>query len=257
MLLLQRQFCLTASHVPMRKHIPNAVTLINLFCGCCALVCVFKELFVVAFYFLLLSGFADYIDGMLARILNVKSPVGKELDSLADMVSFGVVPGAIVYVLLTKSPVDAENNFDIKWWALAGFVISVFAGLRLAKFNVDERQSEEFIGLNTPACTMFFTGLMLIYDSDAAGLADFIIQPVLLYGLVVVFSVLLVAELPMFSFKFKKLQWQGNETRITFVILAVLLLIFLKEIAFSLIVLLYILYSLTRYFIFKKTEAGV
>jgi CDP-diacylglycerol--serine O-phosphatidyltransferase len=190
---------------------------------------------------------------MVARLLNVKSPLGKELDSLADMVSFGVVPGAIVYMLLTKSPVGIESDFPVKWWALAGFIITVFACLRLAKFNLDERQTEDFIGLNTPACTIFIAGLMLIYEFDTAGLADLIIQPIFLYSVVILFSFLLVAEIPMFSFKFKGMKWQGNENRIAFIIIAVLLLIFFREIAFSLIILLYVLYSLTRYFVYKNS----
>lgn len=237
----------------MRKHIPNFVTMINLFCGCCALVCVFNELFEWVFIFLLMSGIADYADGMVARLLNVKSPLGKELDSLADMVSFGVVPGAIIYMLLTKSSVGFESDFPLKWWALAGFILTVFSGLRLAKFNLDVRQTDDFIGLNTPSCTMFITGLMLIYEFDSAGLADLIVQPIFLYSVVVLFSFLLVAEIPMFSFKFKGMRWQGNESRIAFIILAVLLLIFLREIAFSLIILLYVLYSLTRYLVYKNT----
>ena len=238
----------------MRKHIPNFVTTINLFCGCCALVFVFKGLFFWVFISLLICGAADYIDGMVARALNVKSPIGKELDSLADMVSFGVVPGAIIYKLLTISPIGIESNSIIEWWALAGFIIPVFACLRLAKFNLDERQSEDFIGLNTPACTMFVTGLMLIYHYDSAGLANLVIEPVFLYSVVIVFSYLLVAEIPMFSFKFKGLQWKGNENRIVFISIALLLLILLKEIAFSLIIILYILYSLISHFILKKVD---
>ncbi len=237
----------------MRKHIPNFITAINLFCGCCALVCVFFELFEWVFYFLLISGIADYADGMVARLLKVKSPLGKELDSLADMVSFGVVPGAIIYMLLTKSSIDIESAFPIKWWALAGFVFTVFAGLRLAKFNLDDRQSDDFLGLNTPACTMFITGLMLIYEFDTAGLGNFIIQPIFLFSVIALLSFLLVAEIPMFSFKFKGMKWKGNENRIVFIIVAFLLLIFLKEIAFSLIILLYVLYSITRYFVYKNS----
>ena len=227
--------------------------MINLFCGCCALVCVFNELFEWVFIFLLIGGIADYADGLVARLLNVKSPLGKELDSLADMVSFGVVPGAIIYMLLTKSPIGFESEFPVKWWALAGFIITVFSGLRLARFNLDVRQTEDFIGLNTPSCTMFVTGLMLIYAFDTAGLANLIVQPVFLYSVILLFSFLLVAEIPMFSFKFKGMKWQGNESRIAFIILAILLLIFLREIAFSLIILLYVLYSLTRYLVFKNS----
>ena len=237
----------------MRKHIPNFITTINLFCGCCALVCVFNELFEWVFIFLFWGGIADYADGMVARILNVKSPMGKELDSLADMVSFGVVPGAIIYILLTKSPIGIESEFPVKWWALPGFILTVFSALRLARFNLDERQTEDFIGLNTPSCTMFITGLMLIYDFDTFGMANLIVQPFFLFSIIVLFSFLLVAEIPMFSFKFKGMQWQGNENRIVFMIVSILLLIFLKEVAFSLIILLYVLYSLTRYFVYKNS----
>lgn len=237
----------------MRKHIPNFITTINLFCGCCALICVFNELFEWVFIFLLAGGIADYADGMVARLLDVKSPVGKELDSLADMVSFGVVPGAIIYMLLTKSPIGFESPFPLKWWALAGFILTVFAALRLAKFNLDTRQTEDFIGLNTPSMTMFITGLMLIYEFNTFGMANLIVQPVFLYSVVALFSFLLVAEIPMFSFKFKGMQWQGNQDRIVFMIVSALLMIFLKEVAFSLIILLYILYSLTRYFVYKNS----
>ncbi len=237
----------------MRKHIPNFITMINLFFGCCALVCVFNELFIWVFYFLFMAGVADYADGMAARLLKVKSPVGKELDSLADMVSFGVVPGAIIYMLLTNSPIGIESNFPLKWWALPGFIITVFSCWRLAKFNLDVRQSEDFIGLNTPSCTVFITGLMLIYELDSAGLGNFIVQPLFLYSVIVLCSFLLVAEIPMFSFKFKGMQWQGNETRIVFMLVSFLLMFFLKEIAFSLIIILYVLYSLTRNLVFKNS----
>jgi len=237
----------------MRKHIPNFITTINLFCGCCALVCVFNELFEWVFIFLFAGGVADYADGMVARLLNVKSPMGKELDSLADMVSFGVVPGAIIYMLLTKAPMGIESDFPVKWWALAGFILTIFSALRLARFNLDDRQTEDFIGLNTPSCTMFITGLMLIYEFDTFGMADLIIQPIFLYSVIALFSFLLVAEIPMFSFKFKGMQWQGNQDRIVFMIVAIFLLIFLKEVAFSLIIILYILYSLTRYFVYKNS----
>ena len=162
------------------------------------------------FGFLFVGGIADYADGMIARWLKVKSPLGKELDSLADMVSFGVVPGAIIYMLLTKSEISMGSEPLIYWWALPGFLISVFAGLRLAKFNLDERQIEEFMGLNTPTCAMFIAGLMLIYHYNTAGLSEFVTEPLFLYSVVIVFSFLLIAEIPMFSFKFKGLKWRGN-----------------------------------------------
>ncbi len=236
----------------MRKHLPNIITLINLLCGCCALVSLLNEQFITAFYFLILAGIADYGDGMLARILKVNSPLGKELDSLADMVSFGVVPGAILYTLLAKS-FGIETSGSIIWEAVPGFTISLFACLRLAKFNLDTRQSENFIGLNTPAATIFVAGLMLIYAKNTMGLGSFVLQPWLLYAITAGLSFLLVAEISMISFKFKKLQWKGNEPRFIFLIFTIIALVFFKELAFTLSITVYILYSIIKHLIsFKK-----
>ena len=145
----------------MKKNIPNIITSINLFCGCCALACVFYGRFFSAFLFLFVGAWADYLDGFVARSLKVKSELGKQLDSLADMVSFGVVPGAIVYMLLVRGMTKNFEGFP-QYLILAGlpaFLITVFAAVRLAKFNIDTRQSENFIGLNTPACTIFYSGI--------------------------------------------------------------------------------------------------
>jgi len=237
----------------MRKHIPNTITLINLFCGCCALVNVLNGYFIPAFFFLFVAGLADYGDGMIARILKVNSPLGKELDSLADMVSFGVVPGAILYTLLVKAQDGAIDAGHI-WFAAPGFILSLFACLRLAKFNLDTRQSENFIGLNTPAATIFVSGMMLIYEMDTLGLRDFILQPWLLYGVTALLSFLLVAEIPMISFKFKGLQWKGNEPRFLFLLLGIVLLIFVKELTFSLFVLIYVLYAVTQHFLNRSSN---
>lgn len=234
--------------IEMRKHIPNTITLVNLFCGCCALVNVLNEYFIPAFFFLFIAGLADYSDGMVARVLKVNSPLGKELDSLADMVSFGVVPGAILYTLLLKSQ-GANIDGGHIWFAAPGFIISLFACLRLAKFNLDTRQSENFIGLNTPAATIFVSGLMLIYEMNTLGLKAFVLQPWLLYGITAILSFLLVAEIPMISFKFKGLQWKGNEPRFLFLLLGIFLLIFFKELTFTLFVSIYILYSVTQHYL--------
>lgn len=230
----------------MRKNIPNIITSINLFCGCCAIVCIFYGRFFNAFLFLFVGAWADYFDGLVARSLNVKSELGKELDSLADMVSFGVVPGAIIYMLLVRGMIKNFEEFP-QYLILAGlpaFLITVFAALRLAKFNIDTRQTENFIGLNTPSCTIFTVGLMLIYHYDSYGLKALVINPWFLYPTIVVLSYLLVAELPMFSFKFKKFSWAGNEMRFIFLIAAFLFLILFKEVAFSLIIILYVLFAL-------------
>lgn len=235
----------------MKKNIPHIITSINLFCGCCALACVFYSQFFQAFVFLFVGAWADYFDGMAARMLKVKSDLGKELDSLADMVSFGVVPGAIIYMLLVRG---LDKNFEefppyLILAALPAFLITVFAALRLAKFNLDTRQSENFIGLNTPSCTIFTVGLMLIYHYDSYGLKDFVINPFFLYPTILVLSYLLIAELPMFSFKFKNFQWVGNESRFLFILLSLLFLFIFKEVAFSLIIMLYVLFAiLGRFF---------
>ncbi|GJM33133.1 MAG: CDP-diacylglycerol--serine O-phosphatidyltransferase [Saprospiraceae bacterium] len=232
-----------AERLPMKQQIPNAITLLNLFCGCCALVNVFYGHFISVFWFLFVAGLADYLDGAVARWLGVHSSLGKELDSLADLVSFGVVPGAILYMLLTENPVP-EVVPQLNWMAAPAFLVSIFSGLRLAKFNLDTRQSENFIGLSTPPACLFVTGLMLIYYYNSFGIGQQIATPWVLYPVILVLSYLLVAEIPMFSFKFKQLTWSGNEIRITFALLSIVLLIVLREAAFSLIILLYILVNL-------------
>ena len=249
----------------MIKYIPNTITLINLFCGCAALVCVLYGYFNNAFWFLFVGGLADYLDGMVARMLKVNSPLGKELDSIADMVSFGVVPGAIIYMLLNAGfhyedikqggqmmpPVRAALSMDLSWKALPAFLISMFAGLRLARFNLDTRQTEDFIGMATPTMTLFVVGLMLIFDHNSFGLRSIIINPIFLFAVILIFSYLMVSELRMFSFKFKGRSWEYNKIRFIFIGISVLLLIFLREAAFAAIVLAYILTVLLQV-VFKK-----
>ncbi len=231
----------------MKKYIPNFITLVNLFCGCCALASVFYGQFLQAFWFSFASGIADYFDGMLARWMETKSPLGKELDSLADMVSFGVVPGAILYILLVHGLEGGEVELPMEKLIIAAspaFLVSVFAALRLANFNLDTRQTDSFIGLSTPPCTMFTIGLMLIYHFDSFGLKNLVCSPFFLYPTIVVLCFLLVAEFPMFSFKFKQLGWKGNEIRIIFATLAVSMLFLLQEASFSLIIIAYVLFAL-------------
>ncbi len=235
------------------KNIPNIITLFNLFFGCCALVSIFHQEFIQAFVFLLAGGVADYMDGMFARILKVNSNLGKELDSIADMVSFGVVPGAIIYQLLVYGMTGSFITDGVYYPALAGFVVSMFAGVRLARFNLDERQTDDFIGLNTPSCTMFVVGLMLIFELNSFGLKNFVSNPYFLISCVVILSYLLNANLFMFGFKFKALNWKGNETRFTFVGLSIILFIVFREVAFSLIILIYILIALVINLTSKNT----
>ena len=230
----------------MKKNVPNAITLLNLFFGCCAVACLFYGQFVAAFWWVFAAVAADYADGMAARLLGVQSGLGKELDSLADMVSFGVVPGAVYYVLLARH-FHPEGASGLVYEATPGFLVAVFSGLRLAKFNLDTRQATGFIGLPTPSSTIFTVGLMLIYAYDSFGLRPLVGHPVFLYGCALALSYLLVSEIPMFSLKFKSLAWKGNEIQFIFGAIALLLLFLTREASFSIVILLYILFSVFQH----------
>ena len=189
---------------------------------------------------------ADYADGLVARLLGVQSSLGKELDSLADMVSFGVVPGAVYYTLLANH-FYPEGASGLVYEATPGFLVAVFSGLRLAKFNLDTRQATGFIGLPTPSSTIFTLGVMLIYTFDSFGLRFLVSAPAFLYGCVVVLSYLLISEIPMFSLKFKSFTWKGNEIKFIFGAIALVLLFLTWEASFSIVILLYILFSVFQH----------
>lgn len=230
----------------MKSWIPNFITLLNLFCGCAALVCILDLQFVAAFWFLFAAGWFDFADGLVARALDVSSEHGKELDSLADMVSFGVVPAVIYYVLLLLphgTAPAAPPSISWSWYAAPALLLALFSALRLAKFNLDTRQSENFMGIATPTSTVYATGLMLIVATNEDW-APYALNPLVLYPSILVMSYLLVSEHPMFSFKLKGLGWSGNETKVIFAAVAIGLLIWLQASAFPLIVLAYILINL-------------
>ena len=194
-------------------------------------------------YLIGIAAVADFFDGLVARALHVSSPIGKDLDSLADMVSFGVVPGAILFKLL-QHVLPAAGLPPIL--AYLAFVVSIFSALRLAKFNNDTRQSDSFIGLPTPACTLLVASLPLILAHDSFGVSGIILNPWVLLGLSGLLSGLLVAEIPLFALKFKNLRWQDNSVRFVFLLLSVALLAGLQAAAIPLIVLLYVLLSVLR-----------
>jgi len=228
-------------------NIPNFLTLINLFAGCTALVFLFNYHADWVIWCTLVSLVADFFDGFAARALNSASGIGKELDSLADVVSFGVVPGAIIYYILANSfrgSLTEGQELTPMLYALPSFLFSLFAALRLAKFNLDIRQSDGFIGLATPAASIFVLGLLQIYLSNEYGLTTTIGNPVLLFSTLTLLCYLMISELPMFSFKFKTYGWKGNELRYMFILVSLTLLVFLKFVALPLIVLIYTLTSL-------------
>lgn len=229
----------------MKRHIPNIITLANLFLGCCATASVLYGQFTQAFYFFLASGLADYLDGTFARVLKVNSNIGKELDSLADMVSFGVVPGSILYMLLVKGLAGEEVlPIELTLAASPAFLVTLFSALRLANFNIDTRQTENFIGMPTPSVAMFTVGLLLIFHHNSFGLAPVVSHPLFLYLTIPILCWLMVAQFPMFSLKFKKLSWAGNEIRITFAAAAILMGILLKEAAFAAIIIAYLFFTI-------------
>jgi CDP-diacylglycerol--serine O-phosphatidyltransferase len=238
----------------LKRHLPNALTCLNLLCGCLALTFIFRGELVIGAYLIGVAAVADFFDGLLARALRVSSPIGKDLDSLADMVSFGVVPGAILYTLLYMAtglePGDAGfslGSLRSTWWPeilpYIAFIITIFSALRLAKFNNDTRQTTSFIGLPTPACTLVVASLPLILDHDSFALRGIIYNVWFLLALSLVLSGLLVAELPLFALKFKNLRWLGNRRRFIFVGLAVVLVSWLHAAGIPLAVLLYVLLS--------------
>ena len=209
--------------------IPNIITLCNAFFGCLAVLSIFSGQTAWLPWLIAICLLADFADGLAARLLKQSSAIGKELDSLADVISFGFVPGAIYYLLLCKSlgleGLDFSNPNS--YLPALGFVITAFSALRLAKFNTDSRQTENFIGLNTPANTIFTLGLLLTVENNSFGLSELLLNLPLLISLIGLFSFLLVSEIPIFSFKFKGLFLKGNEIRFVFLILSALLLIFL------------------------------
>jgi CDP-diacylglycerol--serine O-phosphatidyltransferase len=183
----------------MRKiinSIPNALTSGNLFCGCIAIVLALSGDIRLATYFIFAAAIFDFFDGFAARLLKAQSAIGLQLDSLADMVSFGVAPSAIIFEILSVSQIHVPIGVPA-FTPFFAFFIAVFSALRLAKFNIDERQTSEFIGLPTPACTLFFCGLVYFDMFTVTGFY-------LLLAFIPVFCFLLVCELPMFSLKIKR-----------------------------------------------------
>lgn len=217
----------------MIRHIPNILTCCNLICGCLGIVSILEDRNVPAAYFVWLSCVFDFFDGFVARLLKVSSPIGKELDSLADVISFGVVPSLVMYKLIGA-------HTQIEWLPYIAFMIAAFSALRLAIFNVDETQTDSFRGLNTPANTIFITSLPLL----PIAIGQWLYQDWLLAAITIVFSLLMVSNIRIFALKFKTFQWAENKLRFTFLLLAVCLLAVLQISALPLIILLYIGLSL-------------
>ena len=191
------------------KHIPNTITSMNLLCGALGVIFTFKGQLDLAFYMMLAAAVCDFLDGFAARMLKAYSPMGKELDSLADLISFGLLPSLMLHRRLIEGGMTG-------FWAYLPLIIVVFSALRLAKFNVDDRQSENFLGLPTPACAMWCGSLIYAADHGVMSMAGLLHDRYIILIASVVLALLLVSEIPMFSLKFKKGS-SYNRLRISFI----------------------------------------
>ena len=222
----------------IKRNIPNLLTLGNLFCGLVAIVFSFENNLHFAGASIFFGAIFDFFDGLSARLLKVSSEIGKQLDSMADMVTFGVAPGMIMFQMIKLSNID-ENSYI----AYIGFIITLFSAIRLSKFNIDTKQTSSFIGLPTPAAAIFIASLPIIskYYNILFTDSKFFI------GISIILSLLLVANLPLFSLKIKKGEnWKNKEDiiRIIFLISCLILLFIFEYAAIPFIVILYIFLSI-------------
>lgn len=229
------------------KNIPNTLTLINLVAGCLSIVSTFEGNLLLASYLILIASIFDFLDGFTARLLKAYSPLGKELDSLADLVSFGVAPAAILYHYLKVSlsfPVN-EGFSTGQVILVVPFLIAAFSALRLAIFNLDTRQTSSFIGLPTPANALLIVGLVLGMNSPFANFFQGIVSSsYTLIVIIVVLSALLVSPIPMFSLKIKSLKLNESWQQFILLIIGALLIFLLGKAALLPIILFYIVFSL-------------
>ena len=245
----------------IKKHIPNIITLINLFCGCIALVFASQKQFELAFIFVSLGIFFDFFDGFFARMFKVQSELGLQLDSLADMVTSGVVPGYVMFQLILNS-FDSDKVIDVNSWdnsvmimPFLGFIITLGACFRLANFNIDTRQTDSFIGLPTPANALFILSLPLVIQYSGI---EFVVESLKCIKVLLVITLLsayvMNAEIPLFSLKIKNFTFQKNALQIFFLAVSVILLLTFKYLGVPLIILFYVLLSVVNNVFIKKEK---
>ena len=227
----------------MKKHIPNTITCLNLISGCIATYWAFQGNYELALLFIVIGAVFDFFDGMVARLLHVSSPIGKELDSLADDITFGFAPSAIVFSFLV--PLTSHLSPLTPYLA---FIMAAFSALRLAKFNLDERQAMGFIGLPTPANALFWGSLIVGMGDKMTSLPH--AEYAILAG-IFISSWLLVAEIPMFALKFKKWGWKGNEVKFIFLITCIPLLLLLEVSGLAAIIAWYVILSIANSYFSK------
>lgn len=232
----------------MLLNFPNALTCCNLICGCMATGAAFHAHFGWALAMIVAGAVFDFFDGMAARALHISSPIGKELDSLADVVTFGVAPSAMVFQLFGLVQYPEWLSFASSWLPYTAFLMAAFSALRLAKFNLDTRQTTSFIGLPTPANALFWSSLIV-------GERSFLCSPrfnaLFLFLFLIAFCWFLIAEIPLFSLKFKNFSWQDNRVKYSFLI-GCLVLLPLGITAITAIILWYIFLSLITWKFLRK-----
>jgi len=237
----------------LRKHVPNAITCANLFSGCVGIVFAFKGELVIAAYAIFLSAIFDFFDGLASRVLKSFSGIGKDLDSLADIVSFGVLPAVIMYQLF----LEARQIHDVSpWLNFLAFLIAVFSALRLAKFNVDTRQTENFIGLPTPANAILIASFPIIISAHNPYYTPYLQNPYILSVFTLVMCSLLVAEIPMMSLKFKNKDFNENIYRYLLLLFSAILILFFKFAAIPVVILIYIILSIVQFKFSGNTVAS-
>lgn len=260
--------------IMIKKNIPNFFTVCNLLCGCIAIISALHFDLLSASYFIFIAGVFDFFDGFVARALKAYSELGKQLDSLADMISFGIAPGMIMFELISisnnhLSPFIPAYTLIFRGVSmgipLIALLIPIFSAIRLAKFNIDARQSNSFIGLPTPANAIVIASLPFIVYKGITSI-DFtpvaennfllkfvegdsihkpeILNPIYLTAITIIFSFLLVAPLPLFALKFKNFSWADNKVRYIFLLLSLVLLIIFQFVGIPLIIILYIILSI-------------
>jgi CDP-diacylglycerol---serine O-phosphatidyltransferase len=228
------------------RHLPNLLTLFNLLCGCIAVVSVFHGRYDYVVILVIAALIADFLDGFTARMLSVQSSFGKELDAIADMVTFGLLPGIILFHLMLKSTyfVHYENRLIFSALKYYMFIVPLFSALRLAKFNTDTRQSKYFVGLPTPANTLWIVSLPFIIRHDVFGLSDFLRHPMTLVGLASLSAWIMVAEIPLISLKVNPKDLRNSRPQLLLLGGSLLIILILRMAAPPVIIAWYVLLSL-------------
>src|SRR6218665_351791 len=232
----------------IKRLIPNLFTMLNLFCGCLALTAVSFNDFERAFYFVALGIFFDFFDGFFARKFNVAGPLGVQLDSLADMVTSGVVPGYVMCQIMILSLQTDSNTFPVSFFPNLGFIIALGACYRLAKFNIDTRQSDSFIGLPTPANCLFIASLPLVMEVYPNTLfTEYLSNQWVLIAITLLSAYVMNAEIPLFSLKIKNFSFVKYKLQVFFLVLSIVLIA-------TLIILIYVLLSVMNNIVTKKAS---